>query len=102
MIFKGVKMNEDKLKEYVSSKCYEVSNLKTNYEYYKNMVLGCCHDLEAGSTFWVDGIASQAERMNRYYNQYNQGYRDISQLCHVLGGDYLETFKRILESEAEE
>lgn len=90
---------EDKLIQYVKSKCNEVSNLKELYEDYKGYVTKCCHDLEAGSTFWIDGIGNRAEQMNKYYNQYTQGYRDISQLCHLLGGDYLEVFKNILESE---
>ena len=34
--------------------------------------------------------------MNKYYNQYTQGYRDISQLCHMLGGEYLRVFESIL------
>lgn len=93
-------MNEDKLIQYVKSKCNEVSNLKELYEDYKRYVIKCCHDLEAGSTFWVNGgIEQNAAQMNKYYNQYTQGYRDISQLCHLLGGDYLELFKNVLESE---
>lgn len=92
-------MNEDKLIQYVKLKCYEVNNLKELYEDYKSKVIKCCHDLEAGSEFWVNGIGNVAEQMNKCYNQYTQGYRDISQLCHMLGGDYLETFEKILESE---
>ena len=89
-------MNEGKLTEYVTSKCYEVNNLKEFYEGYKSKVIGCGYDLEAGSTFWLDGLGSKVEQMNKYYNQYTQGYRDISQLCHMLGGDYLRVFESIL------
>lgn len=89
-------MNEDILIQHVLSKCYEVSNLKELYEDYKSKVIKCSHDLETGSEFWVNGIGNVAEQMNKCYNQYTQGYRDISQLCHLLGGDYLECFKSIL------
>lgn len=90
---------EDKLIQYVKSKCYEVGRLKGMYEYYNNIVIGCCHDLETGSTFWVNRMGKIVDNMNKCYNQYTQGYRDISQLCHLLGGDYLELFKNVLESE---
>ena len=89
-------MNEGKLAEYVTSKCYEVNNLKGFYEDCKDKVVSCGHDLEAGSTFWMDGLSNKVEQMNKYYNQYTQGYRDISQLCHMLGGEYLRVFKNIL------
>lgn len=92
-------MNEGKLIEYIASKCHEVKNLREFYEDCKSKVVNCGYDLETGSTFWIDGISNKVEQMNKYYNQYNQGYRDISQLCYMLGGDYLKLFKYILESE---
>lgn len=83
------------LKEYVSSKCYEVISLKEFYEDCRDRLVNETNDLKT-STFWMNDIGTRAEQMNKYYYQYTQGYRDISQLCHILGGDYLKFFENML------
>lgn len=93
-------MNEEKMLDHVRSKCYEVIQLRDFYNHYKTKLIEETNDLKQ-STFWMNDIGHKAEQMNSYYNQYIQADRDLCQLCHILGGEYLEMFNEIVEKEEE-
>ena len=91
-------MNEEKMLKHVRSKCYEVIQLRDFYEDYRDRLVNEANDLKQ-STFWMNDIGRKAEQMNAYYNQYVQANRDLCQLCHILGGEYLEMFNELIEGE---
>ena len=89
-------MNE-KLKEYITSKCYEVQELKSAYKLdFDKYVSETMEMIKNRTPYWASDVSVTIGRMERNYNLFEQGYRDISQLCHALGGEYLEIFVRIL------
>jgi len=89
-------MNEEKMLDHVRSKCYEVIQLRDFYKDYRDRLIHETNDLKT-STFWMNDICRETEYMNAYYNQYIQAYRDLCQLCHILGGEYLEMFNELVE-----
>jgi len=87
----------EKLKEYVTSKCYEVQELKSDYRLLREKYVSEAMELIKNRTpYWASDVSVTIGQMERNHNLFEQGYRDISQLCHALGGEYLEIFVRIL------
>jgi hypothetical protein len=91
-------MNEEKMLDHVRSKCYEVIQLREIYEDYKTKLIEETNDVKQ-IIFWLNDIGRRAEQTNAYYNQYIQANRDLSQLCHILDGKYLEMFNELVEGE---
>lgn len=91
-------MNEEKMLKHIESKCYEVIGLRELYKDCRDRLIDETNNLKT-STFWMNDIGRKAEQMNAYYNQYIQAYRDLCQLCHILGGKYLEMFNELVEGE---
>ena len=86
------------LQEYVHSKCFEVKMLRYSYNNAKKEVQKYASELDSEeSSFWLSGIGHKVEELNKAYDRWSQCYTDISQLCHKLGGWYLEEFEHIVE-----
>ena len=80
---------EDKLLDWVKDKCREVQELYEFYTQYRYQLQDRVDNLSE-STFFNEAIHPTVQTMNIYYAKFSQGYRDVSQVCHILGGQYLE------------
>ena len=92
---------EDKLLYWVKDKCIEVQQLYGFYVIYREQLQERANKLRE-SSFYVVAVADTARDMNNYYAKYAQGLRDVSQVCHLLGGEYLEIFNQYFGEESEE
>lgn len=91
-------MDEEKMMEHVRSKCFEVIQLKDIYEHDRDRLIKEVNTLST-SEFWMNAIGQHSEQMYVYCSKYEQAYRDLCQLCHILGGKYLDAFHELLEAE---
>ena len=82
---------EDKMLDWVEEKCREVQLLYEFYTQYRDQLQDRVDNLSE-STFFNEAIHPTVQTMNIYYAKYAQGYRDVSQVCHILGGEYLDVF----------
>ena len=89
---------ESKLLTHIKDKWYEVLQQKELYEMYRDKVTEMGNDIQERS-FWQDVIGQNAQTMNIHYYQYLQAFRDLSQLCHLLGGNYLELFNSLVDED---
>ena len=82
---------EDKMLDWVEEKCREVQELYEFYTQYRYQLQERADRLDE-STFFNEAIQDTVQTMNIYYAKFSQGYRDVSQVCHILGRQYLEVF----------
>ena len=89
---------EAKRLAHIKDKWYEVQQQKELYELYRDKVTEMGNDIQE-RPFWQDVIGQNAQTMNIHYYQYLQAFRDLSQLCHILGGEYLELFNSLADAD---
>ena len=82
---------EDKMLDWVEKKCIEVHLLYKFYTQYRDQLQDRVANLSE-STFFNEAIHPTVQTMNIYCAKFSQGYRDVSQVCHILGGQYLQVF----------
>lgn len=92
-------INEEKLKEFIKSKCYDLLSVKCCYESaYKTFQYGVNnYMLGVNST---DSLTNWLENLKRWESRYIKEEYILSQFCHQLGDEYVEIWNEIVETKS--
>ena len=86
-------INEERLKDFVTSKCYDLLCVKNCYESARDDFLHAVSNYKLGAS---DSISNWLENLKRWEMRYTEEEYILSQFCHRLGDDYVEIWNRIV------
>ena len=87
-----------KLLDYVKTKCYEILAEKHNYESIKHNFIYQADKIKNGSIIRTSNIYEEAVNLKVEQEKLDVLIYDISQLCHILGGEYLEIWEEVVQN----
>lgn len=91
-------INEKKLKEYVKDKCYEWLAVRGLARSKKDeMLRNSLGIMDDDDDFWIGTAYKSAVEMTKEYERFKQLNTDLSQLAHMLGGEYLEMYENVIK-----
>lgn len=85
-----------KLLDYVKKKCYEILAEKHNYESIKHNFIYQADKIKNGIR--TSNIYEEAVNIKVEQEKLDVLIYDISQLCHILGGEYLEMWEEVVQN----
>lgn len=85
-------INEEKLKKFVESKCYDLVCVKHCYESARDSFLHAVSNYKLGA---CESISNWLENLKRWERSYIGEEYILSQFCHQLGDEYVEIWNRI-------
>ena len=88
-----------KLLDYVKRKCYEILAEKHNYESIKHNFIYQADKIKNGSIIRTSNIYEEAVNLKVEQEKLDVLIYDISQLCHILGGEYLKMWEEIVQGQ---
>ena len=91
-----------KLLDYVKRKCYEILAEKHNYESIKHSFIYQADKIKNGSVIRISDIYEEAVNLKVEREKLDVLIYDISQLCHILGGEYLKMWEEIVHGNKDE
>lgn len=88
-------INEEKLKEFIKSKCYDLLSVKHCYKY------ACDSFQHAANNYTIgvrasDSVSNWLENLKRWESRYTEEEYLLSQFCHQLGDEYVEIWHEIM------
>ena len=89
-------INEEKLKDFITSKCYDLLSVKHCYKQ-------ACDSFQHAANNYTLGIRSSdsinnwLENLKRWETRYTEEEYILSQFCHQLGDEYVEIWNEIVE-----
>lgn len=86
-------INEEKLKEFIKSKCYDLLSVKHCYESARDDFLHAVSNYRLGTS---DYINNWLENLKRWESRYIEEVYILSQFCHQLGDEYVEIWNEIV------
>ena len=90
------------MKKFLRAKCVEVSNLYDIYKYIYDCFINKVNKISDKDLFPIESISNDAEKLRIIKAQYEQAYRDVSQLAHYLGKEYVQIFEEITKENGEQ
>lgn len=88
-------IDEKKLKGYIEAKCIEVCNRKDDMDFIKDQFVRHANIIREGNNFYLSSISSEVEKLRIASEKYFELDFNVSQICHVLGDEYVEIYKKI-------
>lgn len=88
-------INEERLKEFIKSKCYDLVCTKRGYENACESFLHAANNHTLGS---IDYITNWLENLKCWEYKYIEQEYMLSQFCHQLGDEYVEIWNEIVET----
>ena len=92
-------IDEDRLKEHLKDKCYELLVARELVKSKKDEMLRKAFQIMDGDNFWLGSIYKDAVEVKSERNMLNMLELNLSQLAHILGGEYLEIYQRLCKDE---
>ena len=89
--------NSIALLNHIRHKCYEIITAKYNYNLIKDNLISQAESIKSGSEFWESEIYRTAAELKVQRQMLNTLELDISQLCNILGGEYLKMLEEIVQ-----
>ena len=88
-------INEERLKDFITSKCYDLLSVKHCYKQ------ACDSFHRAANNYMLgirasDSINNWLENLKRWESRYTEEEYLLSQFCHQIGDEYVEIWKEIV------
>lgn len=91
-------INEEKLKKFVTSKCYELLGTKKAYETTRAALVYSVDNYMLGTS---DFLSRWLSDLRSWEIKYIEQDYTLSQFCHQLGDEYVEIWNKIVEDKNE-
>ena len=90
------------LLDHVKHKCYEIITARYNYNSIKDNLISQIESIKSGSEYWESEIYRTAAGLKVQSEKLNTMITNISQICHILGGEYLKMWEEIVQGNKDE
>lgn len=88
-------IDEEKLKNHVEKKCYEIKHMGMSYQFRKKDLLATIEKYKQGIV--GDSVLSNRAILSKEaYDIYEELRYQTSQLCYALGDEFVEIYNRIV------